>query len=242
MEERCSFEEAREAFENNEKTMEFWSSYTYGFQCKPTLCKNQGTCELQKSTYICHCQPGFTGQNCEIVTVKNCDVNNGGCMHFCSTTDTHVAVCSCATGYKLVEGVKCEPEVKFPCGVRKLSKRIYVRSLGSDMTNRTESDKGLTHANVPITNQTTSQKKGKILPTRSKLPIGFYNTTDWINNRTRIIGGNSAMPEDIPWQVALVLRSTQQVFCGGSILSQQWVITAAHCIDESKQRPFFVRV
>lgn len=30
-------------------------------------------------------------------------------MHFCSTLET-VAVCSCATGYKLVEEVKCVPE------------------------------------------------------------------------------------------------------------------------------------
>ncbi|MCI4379969.1 hypothetical protein PGIGA_G00234530 [Pangasianodon gigas] len=242
MEERCSVEEAREAFENDEKTMEFWSSYAYGNQCKATPCKNQGTCELQKSTYICHCRPGFTGQNCEIVTARHCDVNNGGCMHFCSTLETHGAACSCATGYKLVEEVKCVPEVKFPCGVRKMSTRIFVRSLDSKLANRTEPDRSVTHQKVPITNQTISQKKGKITPSRSKLPTWVHNTTDWVNNRTRIIGGHSASPGDIPWQVALVIHSTQQVFCGGSILSERWVITAAHCIEESKQRAFFIRV
>ncbi|KAB5571247.1 hypothetical protein PHYPO_G00222830 [Pangasianodon hypophthalmus] len=242
MEERCSVEEAREAFENDEKTMEFWSSYAYGNQCKAAPCKNQGTCELQKSTYICHCRPGFTGQNCEIVTARHCDVNNGGCMHFCSTLEPHGAVCSCATGYKLVEEVKCVPEVKFPCGVRKMSTRIFVRSLDSKLANRTEPDSSVTHQKVPTTNQTISQKKGKITPSRSKLPTWVHNTTDWVNNRTRIIGGQSASPGDIPWQVALVIHSTQQVFCGGSILSERWVITAAHCIEESKQRPFFIRV
>ncbi|KAF7707315.1 coagulation factor IXa isoform X1 [Silurus meridionalis] len=245
MEERCSVEEAREVFENDEKTVEFWSSYAYGNPCKETPCKNQGTCEHQKNTYICHCQTGFTGENCEIVAVRNCDVNNGGCMHFCSTMETQGAVCSCATGYKLVEKVKCVPEVKFPCGVRKTSTRIIVRSVGSNLPNTTQPDTSATLPKVPITNQTTSQKtkeKGKIPPSRIKLPIWFYNSTEWINNRTRIIGGDSASPGDIPWQVALVLRSTQQVFCGGSILSEQWVITAAHCIEESKQKAFFIRV
>uniref|UniRef100_A0A4W4HKU7 Coagulation factor IX n=1 Tax=Electrophorus electricus TaxID=8005 RepID=A0A4W4HKU7_ELEEL len=57
----------------------------------------------------------------------------------------------------------------------------------------------------------------------------------------RIIGGSQASPGEIPWQVALVVRSTQQVFCGGSILSELWVVTAAHCLKERKDA-FFVRV
>ncbi|XP_060782908.1 coagulation factor IXa [Neoarius graeffei] len=237
MEEKCNIEEAREVFENNEKTMEFWSHYAWN-QCKETPCKNQGTCEHQKSKYICHCQPGFTGQNCEIVTARDCDVNNGGCMHFCSTLEIYGVVCSCATGYKLVEVVKCIPDVTFPCGV----KRINVRSFSANLSNRIKADRNVTHQSVPITNQTISQKKDKLSRSRSKLPMWFNNTTESLNNRIRIIGGDTASFGDVPWQVALVLRKTQQVFCGGSILSKQWVITAAHCIEESKQIEFFIRV
>uniref|UniRef100_A0A4W4HRI3 Coagulation factor IXa heavy chain n=1 Tax=Electrophorus electricus TaxID=8005 RepID=A0A4W4HRI3_ELEEL len=187
MEESCSLEEAREAFENNEKTMEFWAGYAEGNQCRSLPCKNQGACEHQGGTYACNCQPGFTGRNCEIVTLRQCDHNNGGCAHFCSPGGPRGAECSCAPGYKLVGEVKCQPDVKFPCGIRKLS-------MGS-----------------------------------------FPNT------RIRIIGGSQASPGEIPWQVALVVRSTQQVFCGGSILSELWVVTAAHCLKERKDA-FFVRV
>lgn len=91
--------------------------------------------------------------------------------------------------------------VKFPCGIRKTSPRIYVRSLSSASTNRPVCDGNVTSPRVPISNQTVSQKKGKIAPSRSKLPTWFYNSTEWVNNRTRIIGGNSASPGDIPWQV-----------------------------------------
>ncbi|NXC10903.1 OVCH2 protein, partial [Orthonyx spaldingii] len=44
---------------------------------------------------------------------------------------------------------------------------------------------------------------------------------------TRIVGGNQVKPGSHPWQVSLKRR--QKHFCGGTIVSAQWVVTAAHC-------------
>ena len=40
-------------------------------------------------------------------------------------------------------------------------------------------------------------------------------------------GGNARCGQ-FPWQVALVIENT--FFCGGSLISSQWVLTAAHCL------------
>ncbi|XP_026874975.2 coagulation factor IXa [Electrophorus electricus] len=246
MEESCSLEEAREAFENNEKTMEFWAGYAEGNQCRSLPCKNQGACEHQGGTYACNCQPGFTGRNCEIVTLRQCDHNNGGCAHFCSPGGPRGAECSCAPGYKLVGEVKCQPDVKFPCGIRKLSMGSFARSLGSLSGNSTETrhtravSPGGNATNVTASPGDQARSKGLRL-SRLRQHTWAYNTTEEPNTRIRIIGGSQASPGEIPWQVALVVRSTQQVFCGGSILSELWVVTAAHCLKERKDA-FFVRV
>jgi hypothetical protein len=44
----------------------------------------------------------------------------------------------------------------------------------------------------------------------------------------RIVGGQPADIEDYPWQVAII-NSTGSQTCGASILSEYWVISAAHC-------------
>ncbi len=48
----------------------------------------------------------------------------------------------------------------------------------------------------------------------------------------RIIGGTCAQPGMWPWQVALYLNTTEgpKPFCGGSLISDRFVLTAAHCL------------
>ncbi|XP_064015882.1 chymotrypsin-like protease CTRL-1 [Pogoniulus pusillus] len=44
----------------------------------------------------------------------------------------------------------------------------------------------------------------------------------------RIVNGQTATPGSWPWQVSLQSRSGSH-FCGGSLINEYWVVTAAHC-------------
>ncbi|KAJ7326752.1 hypothetical protein JRQ81_016511 [Phrynocephalus forsythii] len=50
---------------------------------------------------------------------------------------------------------------------------------------------------------------------------------------SRIVGGTNASHAEWPWQVSLHLKlSTQSHMCGGSIIRDQWILTAAHCTED----------
>lgn len=49
----------------------------------------------------------------------------------------------------------------------------------------------------------------------------------------RIVGGEKTDIKEHPWQVALDIKGGQ---CGGSIIDQNWVVTAAHCFGVTKKR------
>ncbi|XP_064101024.1 serine proteinase stubble-like [Macrobrachium nipponense] len=49
------------------------------------------------------------------------------------------------------------------------------------------------------------------------------------NPVVRIVGGQPTTVHEYPWQVGLTTLLSNKPFCGGSIISNQWVLTAAHC-------------
>uniref|UniRef100_A0A8C3DTG1 Uncharacterized protein n=1 Tax=Corvus moneduloides TaxID=1196302 RepID=A0A8C3DTG1_CORMO len=173
-EEKCSFEEAKEIFQSQEKTMEFWFNYKGLNPCSTNPCNNGGVCKVRHYSYFCICPPAFGGHNCETEKLE-CWYKNGGCWQYCRDGDSafHV-VCSCARDYALHEdGKRC----------------------------------------------VQAGKAGAARVTSGKGQVG-----------RQVTGGTLCHRGHCPWQVILSFHRNVG-FCGGSLISRRWVLTAAHCLD-----------
>jgi secreted trypsin-like serine protease len=66
--------------------------------------------------------------------------------------------------------------------------------------------------------------------------IQLYNGGAPALDDQKIVGGDEAVPGKDPWQVALIYTTPRAVipFCGGSIVAERWIVTAAHCVERMK--------
>ncbi|KAM3857268.1 protein Z, vitamin K-dependent plasma glycoprotein b [Diretmus argenteus] len=129
-EELCTYEEAREYFEDHAKTISFWTRYHDGDQCEPNPCLHGGNCTDMVGGFWCSCSEPHHGQLCELggleeqpanpvhaTPVSQCPTDGPtSCHQFCSVTFDSFS-CSCTDGFKLqTDGRSCLPAVEFPCG------------------------------------------------------------------------------------------------------------------------------
>ncbi|XP_041637989.1 coagulation factor VII-like [Cheilinus undulatus] len=173
IEEKCSYEEAREIFPLPQQLEAFWRKYTAVDHCRSSPCKNGATCTGHDNTYTCKCRPGFHGLHCEKARLspRGCRTKNGGCDQFCREFPDRSHVCFCAKGYRLDrDNSTCLPQDRVPCG-------------------RTQ----VTHVVTP-----------------------------------RVVSGTVCPKGLCPWQALLTEKN--HFTCGAIVLSDQWFLTAAHCV------------
>ncbi|XP_063806592.1 transmembrane protease serine 3 isoform X1 [Pseudophryne corroboree] len=93
---------------------------------------------------------------------------------------------------------------------------------------------------VSITQSSHFEAQGALLQhviqAREQCSSGYVTTIKCLvcGNRpsyslsTRIVGGNISADGQWPWQASLTFQGIH--LCGGSLISAQWIVTAAHCV------------
>ena len=135
-----------------------------------------------------------------------------------------LAVLFCGAALALPNGRSLRPEEHWrPAAARDLSKYTPRHALVQAKSSPVE------HEFVTLARSIRSSKLSKSTHKTSSVDLAAECGIEGPPSKDRIVGGFEAAENQWPWQVALFIDNAW--FCGGSIISENYIMTAAHCAD-----------
>merc|ERR1719428_1366373 len=135
-----------------------------------------------------------------------------------------LTVLFCGAALALPNGRSLRPEEHWrPAAARDLSKYTPRHALVNAKSSPAENEFVTLARSIRDSRQSKSSHKASNVDLQATCGIEGPPSKD------RIVGGFEAQENEWPWQVVLFIDNAW--FCGGSIISENYVMTAAHCAD-----------
>ncbi|XP_039865715.1 hepatocyte growth factor activator isoform X1 [Simochromis diagramma] len=226
--------------------------------CRTNPCQHDGTCRLIVSTgkEVCNCRHGYSGPHCSLEPETECYSSRGTGYRGLVGTTVSGARCLPWNSDLLFDELHVGTVIASP--VKGLGEHAYCRNPDEDKKPwcYTIKDNAISweYCDVPSCvmaawgNQPAVDSKlfrrasslrftpFNVLPTiekpkpskPAKKPLcGKKHKKRLSTARGRIMGGNSSLEGSHPWMAAIYIG--QSDFCGGTLISSCWVVSAAHC-------------
>uniref|UniRef100_A0A3Q4BED3 Prothrombin n=1 Tax=Mola mola TaxID=94237 RepID=A0A3Q4BED3_MOLML len=245
VEEICDHEEAREVFENKVGTEEYWVKY---IDCKGTeLPRTNDNINIVKQCIEGHCISGRgehyegninitkSGKLCQqwkssfphpIIREFNASEPNSILQeNFCRNPDNRPEGPWCFTTDPTVQKEACKVPI---CEESLYAEEQTTETVGKERAikkaDRETFFKSTTFGDGEdkCGERPLFEKLNKQDATEKELAESY--------REQRVVGGSDAEVASAPWQVMLYRLKPQELLCGASLISNQWVLTAAHCI------------
>lgn len=156
--------------------------------------------------------------------------------HMCEIEKTYIGIC-CPDRTARAKGIFHDDLASALPAIANLDddKEEWDEAQGNEDENGPPADKTVHAGDTELRKDATSDEQEM---RESRKPRGCGTTT---RTKTRIAGGQPADPKEWPWMVALLRQGAIQ-YCGGVLITDRHVLTAAHCVYRYKPRDITVRL
>uniref|UniRef100_H2ZII6 Peptidase S1 domain-containing protein n=1 Tax=Ciona savignyi TaxID=51511 RepID=H2ZII6_CIOSA len=152
-----------------------------------------------------------------VLTAVRCSTNNGECEHLCNIHNNAIQ-CSCHPGYELISNGKNCTDIDECASQNRVcpepSRPFCVNLKGSFQCSN--------QSCRAVNGQSNRYQSG----TCCQHEIGSTCGGDSVPDE-RIVGGKSSFLGGWPWMVYILIDGS--TLCGGTLIDEYWVVTAAHC-------------
>ena len=166
---------------------------------------------------------------------ESCQENNGGCEDRCSDEGKGV-VCSCGRGHYLRKDKKTCAKKRSRSSKKNCSRKNGGCAQKCRMKGKKVSCTCKRGYTLKKDKKSCTKKKRQFSSSKSKK----CGVDKLVLSIGRIVGGMEAFPHRWSWQGALYYDG--QFMCGGALITKQFFLTAAHCVDRKDRNLFRVRL